>query len=619
MKKLLFVILLIVSLCAMFSCGETDNGQENDGGISNGESGDGESGDEETVKYTVTWKDENGTELARTEVDVGSIPSYTYTKEDTAEWDYTVEGWSATSGGEVISSLPTVNEDTTYYAIVSQVKQQYTVSFNTQGGSTIASITVDYGTTIEAPKDTPKYSGHKFVGWSTSSESLTAVDFDALIVENKTYYAIWNEVVDISALLFELMSNYKSSPNSYIPETMRANYTPNLIDPSDVISDYSYAVDVSDILYGGFGQQWNMIVNNINQSQIFFNTLTTVEAVMTTSLAIFNNYLDENPDNVAHHTIASGIYSITLDFDGSDIYYVLEYTATLPILGEQSVQIALSMDAESKDKVVRIQLGDANALTYKVTDNGYEFAIKYLGVRRAYFSISEDKNGAVSGSIYEYLTASGVGISSAAEFYIQDGYVYAVGNKADGILGFTGYICETYDVETGKLLGYEVQETLSAIKFNTLWFNIADIDGIDSIRYSEKTQSTDAAFYINGSSEAFATVKVGLLEDPLRAYTRKFDIEFRTQYFYYYDTVNENYEEVAVQVPMFFIQEEDFDGIEATVGNANDITIEILTKNADISAIMEAYDDFLPIFIENKELVTVDNILIFIGNKIEFN
>ena len=615
MKKLLLVFLLVFALCAMFSCGETDDGETDDGETDNGET----DGGGEAVKYTVIWKDENGNEITRTEVENGAVPSYTYTKADTAEWNYTVEGWSATSGGEVISSLPTVNEETTYYAIVSQVKQQYTVSFNTQGGSTIASITVDYGTAIEAPKDTPKYSGHKFVGWSTSSESLTAVDFDALIVENKTYYAIWNEVVDISALLFELMSNYKSSPNSYIPETMRANYTPNLIDPSDVISDYSYAVDVSDILYGGFGQQWNMIVNNINQSQIFFNTLTTVEAVMTTSLAIFNNYLDENPDNVAHHTIASGIYSITLDFDGSDIYYVLEYTATLPILGVQSVQIALSMDAESKDKVVRIQLGDANALTYKVSDNGYEFAIKYLGVRTAYFSISEDQNGNISGSIYEFLSVSGVGISSAAEFYIRDGYVYAIGNKADGIIGFTGYICETYDIKTGKLLGYEVRETLSAINFNTLWFNLADIEGINSIKYKEKTNLSDAAFYINGSTSAFNTVKVGILEDPLRYSSRKFDIEFRTQYFYYYDETKESYEEVAVEVPMLFVQEEDFDGIEATVGNANDITIEILTKNADINAIMEAYDDFLPVFIENKELITVDNILVFIGNKIEFN
>ncbi len=608
MKKLLLIFLLIFSLCTMFSCGDTG-----DGG-----SGDSGSGDEETVKYTVIWKDENGNELSRTEVESGNVPSYTYTKQDTAEWDYTVEGWSATSGGEVISSLPAVSAETTYYAVVSKVKQQYTVTFDTQGGSAVSSVTVDYGTAISAPEDAPKYTGHKFMGWSTSAESFVEVDFESAIVENKTYYAIWNEVVNIKALLGELLNGYKASPYSYIPETMRANYSTNHIDPEDVITDYSSSVAVGDILYGGFGQQWNMVIGNINQSQLFFTALSTVETVTTTALATFNNYLDENPDNVAHHSIASGIYSITLDFDGNTIYYVLDYTATLPVLGEQTVQIALSMDTETKDKSVRIQLGDANALTYKITENSYEFAVKYLGVRRAYFSISEDERGNVSGSIYEYLTVSGVEVASAAEFYVADGYAYAIGNKADGLVGFTGYICETYDAESGKLLGYEVQETLSAITFNTLWFNIADIDGIDSIRYTEKTDTTDAAFYINGLSEAWATVKVGLLEDPLRVSTRKFDIEFRTQYFYYYDTTEESYVELAVLVPMFFVQEEDFDGIEATVGNANDVTIEILTENADITAIMDAYDDYIPVFVENKELVTVDVILDFIGSKIEF-
>ena len=630
MKKLLLVFLLVFALCAMFSCGETDDGN-NDGDEINGgetENGDTDGGDTddgetddggEVVKYTVIWKDENGNEITRTEVENGAVPSYTYTKADTAEWNYTVEGWSATSGGDVLASLPAVSAETTYYAIVSQVKQQYTVTFDTQGGSEIAAVTIDYGTAVSAPKSTPKYSGHKFVGWSTSKTSLTAVDFDALIYENKTYYAIWNEVVDLTALLSDLLGGYKVAPTSYLPETMLPSYGPNIINKNDAISDYSSSVAVSDIPYAGFGQQWNMVIKNITESNIFFNTLATVETVMTSSLAIFNNYFDENPDNVAHHSIANGIYSITLDFNGSTIYYVLEYTTTLPVLGEQTVQVALSMDCDTKNKDVRVQLGEANALTYKITESSYEFAIKYLGVRTAYFSISEDKNGNISGSIYEFLSVSGIGVSSAAEFYTRDGYVYAIGNKADGIIGFTGYICETYDIKTGKLLGYEVRETLSAINFNTLWFNLADIEGINSIKYKEKTKLSDAAFYINGSISAFNTVKVGILEDPLRYSSRKFDIEFRTQYFYYYDATKESYEEVAVEVPMFFVQEEDLENIEAIVNNANSITIEILTKDKDIAAIMAAYDSLLPVFIENKELFTIDKIILFIGNKVLFD
>ena len=254
-----------------------------------------------------------------------------------------------------------------------------------------------------------------------------------------------------------------------------------------------------------------MTQSELAGNQITRNMLSSIENVIATSLATFNNYLDQNPDDTAQHNIASGIYSITLNFDGDVIYFVIDYTATIPALGEQSVQIALSMDAETKEKTVRVQLGDPNALTYKITENGYEFAIKYLGVRRAFFSVSRNEDGAVVGQIYETLGAFGAGTSSAANFYVIGDYVYAVGNKADGLIGFTGYICEVYDKNNGKLVGYEVLETVSLpvvgdINLNTLWFNIADVDGINSIRYVEKTDTTDAAFYINGASTAWDVV-----------------------------------------------------------------------------------------------------------------
>lgn len=99
-------------------------------------------------------------------------------------------------------------------------------------------------------------------------------------------------------------------------------------------------------------------------------------------------------------------------------------------------------------------MGEPNALYYEISENSNKFAIKYLGVRRAYFSIERNNDGNVEGHIYEYLTYEGIGISSSADFYIDDDYVTAVGNKADGMIGFTGYICELYDVDTGKMLAY---------------------------------------------------------------------------------------------------------------------------------------------------------------------
>ena len=597
-----------------------DGGDDTSNGNTNDNINDNTNDDTvpEPVKYTITWYDEAGVKLADAQVEEGKTPSYSYTKQDTAEWDYTVEGWSTTQGGEAISSVPSATADADYYAVVTKVKQKYTRTFDTQGGSVVEPITEEYGSVLEAPVENPTYDGHKFLGWSASADTYTEIDWSTPLTENKTYYAIWNEVVDIKALLSKLLEGYNVNPYSYLPETMIPGYSDNLVDAEDLQNDYSSFVNVSDIAYGGFGEQWNMILDNIEQSQLFFNVLATVENIATTSLATFNNYLDENPADTAHHNFASGIYSITLDFDGDFISYVLDYTAEIPVLGEQSIQIALVMNAETKEKDVRVQIGDANALRYTATENSYNFAIKYLGVRRAQFSVLQDADGNLSGSIYEHLTVSSVDVASAAEFYVSDGYAYAVGNKANAFIGFTGYISEVYDIESGKMVGYEVMETLSSITYNTLWFNLADIEGIDSIKYIPATNSEAAKIYVNGSSTQWSAKNVGIL-GGLKAASRRFDIELRTQYFYSYDAVNKTYIKHAVEVPMMFVQEEYYEDFASDVKATNKVTVSVSVGSDDLTAILEAYDTLIPTFVENKDLVTPDVIIAFIGEKIKFD
>ena len=600
----------LIVILAFASCAN-DDAPNNDGGNT------GNDQQAPTITYTVTWYDEEGNKLSTSTVDENTVPSYTYTKTDTAEWDYTVNGWSATQGGEIIESLPAATADVAYYASVSKVKQKYTLTFNTQGGSDIASVTVEYGTVVTIPEEEPTYEGHKFIGWSSTQEDYTEIDWTEALVENKTYYAIWNEIVDIKALLSELLSGYDVNPYTYLPETMVPGYSANMISASDANINYSNFVNVSGITSGGFGEQWNMILENIEQSQTFFNILSVVEGLTTTSLATFNNYIDSNPDDTAHHNFASGIYSVTLDFDGSNIYYVLDYTATVPVLGEQSIQIALSMDSETKEKNVRVQVGDANALAYTVTENSYTFAIKYLGVRSAFFSIRSDEEGNISGNIYEHLTVDSVDVASAAEFYVVDNYAYAVGNKANAFIGFTGYISEVYDVESGKMIGYEVMETLSQITYNTLWFNLNDVSGINSIKYIPATESQAAKLYINGLSAQWSAKKVGLT-GGLKAASRRFDIEFRTQYFYSFDAATQSYVKHAVEVPMLFVQEEYYEDLVADVKSTNNVTVSVNITSDDFTAITNAYDTLVPTFMQNKDLVSPEIIIAFIGEKIQF-
>ena len=78
---------------------------------------------------------------------------------------YTQVGWATVDGGEKVYDLKdiyTKNEALTLYPVWNTNK--YTITFDTNGGSEIAPITQDYGTEITAP-DNPTRKGYTFKGW----------------------------------------------------------------------------------------------------------------------------------------------------------------------------------------------------------------------------------------------------------------------------------------------------------------------------------------------------------------------------------------------------------------------------------------------------------------------
>lgn len=418
-----------------------------------------------------------------------------------------------------------------------------------------------------------------------------------------------SEKEKIKGYLSALLSGFRVDPYSYLPESMIPGA--NAVTAASLTKDYTSGVQVSAIPTGGFGEQWNMIIENMVESQRFFTVLSVVDGLTTISVSVFNNYLDENPADTASHTFKEGIYTVSIVYEDGVLEYVIDYEN-----GAFAPQIALSLDVASGEKTVRVQLSDANALRYIVTEDSYEFAVRYAGVRRAYFSLSRTEDGA-EGHIYEYLTVASVEHCSAADFYITEDYVTAVGNKASGIPGFTGYICELYDVESGKMLGYEVKETLSLITFDTLWFDLASMNGLNSVRYREADadKDIDAAFFVNGSNSEWVAKKVGGI-NPLTTKTRRYDIEFRDRFFYVYDAEKETYEKVTVSVPMLFVQEDYYDTLSADVASENSgVTLSSRVAAADLAMLKSEYHTQVDVFIENKDEMTVETVLSFIGSK----
>ena len=125
-----------------------------------------------TNKYTITFDTNGGSEIAPITQDYGTEIT---APDNPTRKGYTFKGWDK----EIPKTMPAEN-----ITVKAQWEiNQYTIAFDTNGGSEIAPITQDYGTEITAP-DNPTRKGYTFKGWDKEiPETMPA--------ENITVKAQW--------------------------------------------------------------------------------------------------------------------------------------------------------------------------------------------------------------------------------------------------------------------------------------------------------------------------------------------------------------------------------------------------------------------------------------------
>lgn len=77
--------------------------------------------------------------------------------------------------------------------IIVTSKPTYTVTFNSNGGTSVAPITAEYSTTIKQPPN-PRREGYVFRGWFKDEALTIAFDFNNPITENMVLFAKWERV-----------------------------------------------------------------------------------------------------------------------------------------------------------------------------------------------------------------------------------------------------------------------------------------------------------------------------------------------------------------------------------------------------------------------------------------
>ncbi|NTW71228.1 MAG: InlB B-repeat-containing protein [Eubacteriaceae bacterium] len=213
------------------------------------------------VNYTVAFESNGGT-------DIGSITA-PYDTLITApappeKIGYDFAGWFKDAGlsDDWLFTSDKVAGDTTLYAM--WTINQYTVGFESNGGSAVDSITTNYNTTIIKPTD-PTKSGYTFAGWykdaALTDDWLFGTD---QVTENTTLYAAWE--------INQYAVSFDAAGGSPEPGDQLLNYGSNVTVPT-VPTKTGYTFD------GWFtegGVEWNFATDTVPADNLELTAYWTI-------------------------------------------------------------------------------------------------------------------------------------------------------------------------------------------------------------------------------------------------------------------------------------------------------------------------------------------------------
>ena len=187
-------------------------------------------------QYTLTFDTDGGTEIAPITQDYGT--AVTAPAAPTKE-GYTFAGWDA----EIPATIPAGDMTITAQWTINQ----YTITFDTDGGSSVDAITQDFGTAVTAPAD-PTKEGYTFDGWDAEiPATMPAGDMTITAKWTVNQYTITWENADGSVLETDKNVLYGTTPeyNGATPTKASTSdytytfsgWTPEI---SEVTSDITY-------------------------------------------------------------------------------------------------------------------------------------------------------------------------------------------------------------------------------------------------------------------------------------------------------------------------------------------------------------------------------------------
>ena len=233
-----------------------------------------------------------------TNVVINSSESF-YASNPWASWScLTSKGASETSDNFCVKSYATVKGNTS------------TVTFNTNGGTTMSSKTVTDGTKISKPTN-PTKSGWTFSGWYYDSKFTTEVNFDEPITHDVTLYAKFTAKVNY---VLNGGTNSNLNPSEY----SSGKGVSTFYNASKNGYDFAGWWSANGTTSGNWGTQIKSIASTASGTQTLYAKWT----LHTYSVTFVDNKGGTNPNTVKTYTIESSDISLkdatlnAYDFDG---------------------------------------------------------------------------------------------------------------------------------------------------------------------------------------------------------------------------------------------------------------------------------------------------------------
>ena len=311
----------------------------------------------EINRYTITFDTAGGSEIAPIMQDYGT--AITAPADPTRE-GYTFIGWDM----EIPTTMPAENMTVTAQWEINR----YTITFDTAGGSEIASITQDYGTAITTPAD-PTREGYTFIGWDREiPETMPA--------ENITLKSRWE--INQYTITFDTAGGSEITPITQdygtqitTPEApTREGYTfigwdreiPTTM-PAENITITAKWKDIEkptgEIIIGT--NKWREFLNKLTFGLFFKDTQTVTINAADNSGTVFVSYLVTDRD-LSEAELGSLVYRayeepFRIDPNGEYIVYAM--------LVDESLNITyLRSDRVTLDNIQPVIGGIENGKTY---------------------------------------------------------------------------------------------------------------------------------------------------------------------------------------------------------------------------------------------------------------